>query len=135
VAACKGSDRLEARQPRGGPFGGQEGLVGHIPTINNEDFEGTVIRSPEPVVVDFYATWCGPCRLVTPILEELSDRFKKVRFYKVDIDESPEIAERYAVAGVPTLVMIKQGDEVDRKIGAHPKPALEGWLTQYAGKE
>ena len=109
--------------------------MGHIPTINSQEFEGAVINSDEPVVVDFFATWCGPCRMVTPILEELSDRFKKVRFYKVDIDESPDVAERYAVAGVPTLVMVKQGEEVDRKIGAHPRPALEGWLTQHAGDQ
>lgn len=107
--------------------------MGHIPTINSGEFEGSVINSDEPVVVDFFATWCGPCRLVTPILEELSDRFKQVRFYKVDIDESPDVAERYAVAGVPTLIMVKKGEEVDRKIGAHPRPALEGWLNQHAG--
>lgn len=106
--------------------------MGHIPVINSGEFEATVLRSEEPVVVDFYATWCGPCRLVTPILEELSDKYKQVRFYKVDIDESPDVAEQFAVAGVPTLVLIKKGEEVDRKIGAHPKPALDGWLTQHA---
>lgn len=105
--------------------------MGHLPSVSSAEFEAMVLRADQPVVVDFFATWCGPCRMVTPILEELSGRLSKISFVKVDIDESPDIAEKYAVAGVPTLVLFKNGDEVDRKVGAHPKPALEGWLGPH----
>lgn len=105
--------------------------MGHLPTVGSAEFESMVLQAPQPVLVDFYATWCGPCRMVTPILEDLAGKLDKISFVKVDIDESPDVAEKYAVAGVPTLVLFKNGDEVDRKVGAHPRPALEGWLTPH----
>jgi len=78
-----------------------------IAQVDTDDFGTAVLESDVPVVVDFYATWCGPCRLITPILEELSGRMDSVRFVKVDIDESPDVAQKYAVTGVPTLVVFK----------------------------
>jgi len=104
-----------------------------IAQVDTDDFGTAVLESDVPVVVDFYATWCGPCRLITPILEELSGRMDSVRFVKVDIDESPDVAQKYAVTGVPTLVVFKGGEEADRKVGALPKPALESWVQQYGG--
>lgn len=97
--------------------------------VSEANFEAEVLQSSIPVVVDFFAVWCGPCRLISPILDELSQAYDgKVKFVKVDIDEAPGVAERFAVANVPTLVAFKNGEEADRRVGAAPKPALEGWV-------
>ena len=108
--------------------------MGSINQVGTGEFQATVIESSTPVVVDFYATWCGPCRMIAPILEELSGTYSgKVKFVKVDIDQASELATQYAVSGVPTLVMFKGGAEADRKVGALPKPALESWVANHAG--
>ena len=104
-----------------------------VDKVGEGDFQASVLESNAPVVVDFFATWCGPCRMVAPVLEELSGSYgEKVKFVKVDIDESPKIAEQFAVTGVPTLVIFKGGQEAGRKVGAAPKPALEGWIGEHA---
>jgi thioredoxin 1 len=104
-----------------------------VQQVNEAEFQAQVLDSTVPVVVDFFAVWCGPCRLITPILDELSKTYDgKVKFVKVDIDEAPGIAERFAVANVPTLVAFKNGEEADRRVGAAPKPALEGWVKSLA---
>ena len=83
-------------------------------------------------VVDFFATWCGPCKMLTPILEELSEEMQdSVEFIKIDIDESMELAMEYQVTTVPTLVFIKDGQEVARKIGFSPKAALKEEVEKY----
>lgn len=92
------------------------------------------IRAAIPVLVDFWAPWCGPCRMVSPAVErlavELAGRLKVV---KLNTDEAPEIAGRYAVQGIPLLVLLRDGAEVDRRVGAHPQDALRAWLTPHAG--
>lgn len=105
-----------------------------VAKIAEANFHSEVEQSPQPVVVDFFATWCGPCRLIAPVLDELSVTYEgKIKFVKVDIDESPGVAEKYAITGVPTLLVIKDGQEADRKVGAHSKPSLEAWVKGYAG--
>ena len=103
-------------------------------TVTDASFADDVLLSDKPVIVDFWAEWCGPCRMIAPILEELSGSYSgKVKFVKVDIDQASELATQYAVSGVPTLVMFKGGAEADRKVGALPKPALESWVANHAG--
>lgn len=97
--------------------------------VSSGEFKSVVEESVEPVLIDFYATWCGPCRLISPILEELSTAYVgKVKFVKIDIDDAPDIAGRFAVSSVPTLLMVKGGQEADRKVGALPKPMLQSWI-------
>ncbi len=107
--------------------------MGNIAKVGEGDFKSAVLESEHPVVVDFFATWCGPCRMIAPILDELSGTYAgRVKFVKVDIDEAPGIAQEYAVTGVPTLVLFKGGEAADRKVGAAPKPTLESWVSDHA---
>lgn len=93
--------------------------------VKTADFQAKVLESPIPVVVDFFATWCGPCRMIAPILEdvvsEAGDRFKVV---KVDIDQDPQLANEYDIHSVPTLLFIKDGKVADQVLGAVPKSAI-----------
>lgn len=96
-------------------------------------FEDVVKESPVPVVVDFYADWCGPCRMVTPILEELVDVTEApVRVVKVDVDSAPGLAQRFGVRGIPTLVLMENGDELDRTVGV---PSLNGLLDWVESRQ
>ena len=99
--------------------------------LNQEQFNN--IKNENGLkVVDFFATWCGPCKMLTPILEELSEEMQdSVEFIKIDIDESMELAMEYQVTSVPTLVFIKDGQEVARKIGFSPKAALKEEIEKY----
>jgi thioredoxin 1 len=101
--------------------------------VGDGEFQAEVLQSTVPVVVDFFAVWCGPCRLIAPALEDLSKTYAgKLKFVKVDIDEAPGVAEQFAVAQVPTLVIFKDGQEADRRLGAAPKPVLDGWIKTFA---
>lgn len=90
-----------------------------------------LLQSEKLVVVDFWATWCGPCRMVAPIVEEIADQFAdKAIVAKVDVDEMGELAQRYRIMNIPTLMLFKQGQLVDKAIGARPKAALEQMLNK-----
>lgn len=97
--------------------------------ITDKNFSQDVLESNTPVLVDFWAPWCGPCRQLSPIIEEISkDLAGKVEVYKCNIDENPETPSKYAVRGIPTLMLFKDGKVVDTKVGALPKSALLEWI-------
>lgn len=86
------------------------------------DFEKDVLKSELPALVDFHADWCGPCHMIEPVIEQLAEEYRgKVRFAKLDVDANPEVAARYGVMGIPTLIVFKNGEEVSRIVGAAPK--------------
>lgn len=89
--------------------------------ITEQEFEKEVLNSEKPVVVDFFATWCGPCKMLGPVLEEVADETSDVKIVKVDIDENMELASRFGIMSVPTLVIFKKGEEIGREIGFRPK--------------
>jgi thioredoxin 2 len=85
-----------------------------------------------PVVVDFWAPWCGPCRMVSPALERLAAaNAGRMKLVKLNVDEAPELGARYGVQGIPTLVLLRDGEEVDRVVGAAPEPQLQAWLAPH----
>jgi thioredoxin 1 len=94
--------------------------------VSDAEFEEKVLKSSNPVIVDFWAPWCGPCRMVAPILKELAKEYgDKVVIAKVNTDENPQYAIQYGVQGIPTMLFVKDGDVVDRIVGAVPKPAIQ----------
>jgi thioredoxin 1 len=100
--------------------------------VTDEAFEKTVLQSSVPVIVDFWAPWCGPCRMVAPTLEKLAREFSgKLLVAKVNTDENPEWAGRYGVQGIPTMLMITNGKVIHRQVGALPEPLLREVVTQF----
>ena len=101
--------------------------------VDNSNFQAEVLDSAEPVVVDFWAEWCGPCKMIAPSLEEISNEMAgKVKVVKINIDENPEIAAKFGVRSIPTLAMFKGGEVADIKVGAAPKTALSSWISGAA---
>ena len=98
--------------------------------VKTDNFDKEVLQADKPVLVDFFATWCGPCRMVGPLVEQLSEEMSGVKFVKVNIDEEPELAARYQVESIPTFLLVKNGTVLKREIGALPKQALKQMLEE-----
>ena len=100
-----------------------------VSKVSDSDFESEVLKSTKPVVVDFWAEWCGPCRMIAPALEEIAGANDKVKIVKLNVDENPRTAEKYGIMSIPTLMLFKNGELASRQVGAAPKQKLEQWIT------
>lgn len=96
--------------------------------INNHNFQEEVIHSEKPVLVDFWASWCGPCRMVGPIIDEIAAEHPEYKVVKINIDEEPELASQYRVVSIPTLLVMKDGQVVQQSVGARPKNQILAML-------
>ncbi len=102
--------------------------------LSEGNFEEEVINSPVPVLVDFWAVWCGPCSMIAPVVDEIAKEMKgKAKVGKVNVDESPGLAGRYGIRAIPTLLVFKNGEVADQIIGVQPKAAIVAALTKAAG--
>ncbi|MEM0898872.1 MAG: thioredoxin [Pseudomonadota bacterium] len=101
--------------------------------VDTANFQSDVLGASQPVVVDFWAEWCGPCKQIAPALEELSTELgETVKIAKVNIDENPDLAAQFGVRSIPTLYMFKGGEVVDQMVGAAPKSKLSDWMKGHA---
>ena len=97
-------------------------------TVTKENFTSEVIKSEKPVLLDFWASWCGPCRMVSPIVDEIAKDRSDIKVGKINVDEQPELAGLYRVSSIPTLMVLKEGKIVNHSVGARPRAAIEAML-------
>jgi thioredoxin 1 len=101
-----------------------------VDKVTDATFDSDVLKASGPVVVDFWAEWCGPCRMIAPALEEISNSLNgKVKILKLNVDENPGTAAKYGIMSIPTLMLFKDGQLASRQVGAAPKQKLEQWIT------
>ncbi|TCT08072.1 thioredoxin [Aquabacter spiritensis] len=101
-----------------------------VEKVSDQSFEQDVLKSEAPVVVDFWAEWCGPCRMVAPVLDEVSGELgDKLKIVKLNVDENPETASKYGIMSIPTLLLFKDGKIASRQVGAAPKAKLVQWIN------
>ena len=99
-------------------------MAGHISDVSDANFQAEVLEAPEPVLVDFWAPWCGPCRVVAPVLEEIASERDDVRIVKLNVDDNQQTAAKYGVMSIPTMILFKHGQPAETIVGALPKPRL-----------
>lgn len=97
--------------------------------VTEENFEQEVLEAKQPVLVDFWAEWCGPCQMLLPTIEELADEVENAKICKVNVDEQPDLAKRYGIMSIPTLVVIKDGKTVNKVVGARTKEEIKQMLN------
>ena len=100
-------------------------MAGNLPEVTDNNFQAEVLESESPVLVDFWAPWCGPCRIIAPSLEELNDEIDNLRVVKLNVDENQQTAAQYEVMSIPTLIVFKNGQPAKKIIGAMPKKRLQ----------
>jgi len=101
--------------------------------INSNEFKNQVLDSSDDVMVDFFAEWCGPCKMLAPVLEELSSEMAgRAKILKVDVDKSPDLAQKYGISGVPTVMVFRNGAPVDKMVGFQPKQVLKSKLDKHS---
>ena len=106
----------------------------NIFSTSDDNFDADVLKSSKPVIVDFWAEWCGPCKQIAPILEEISiEKKDTLSVYKINIDENPETPQKYGVRGIPTIMIFKDGRLIDQKVGSLPKSIINEWIESNLG--
>ena len=105
-------------------------MAGNLPQITDNNFDAEVLDADKPVLVDFWAPWCGPCRVVAPVLEEIQSEREDLKIVKLDIDENPDAPGKYGVRGIPTMILFKNGQPAATQIGALPKSGLKQWIER-----
>ena len=100
-------------------------------TITSANFDAEVLHSEKPVLLDFWASWCGPCRMLSPIVDEVAEERSDIKVGKVNVDEQPDLAAQFGVMSIPTLIVFKNGEEIDRSVGALPKTRLQALLEKH----
>ena len=101
-----------------------------VPHIMEDEFDSKVLKSAKPIMVDFYADWCGPCKLAAPILDELLEEQQDVEIVKLNVDENPETPRKYGVMSIPTIILFKSGEEVDRQVGFAGRAGYEKMIEK-----
>jgi thioredoxin 2 len=128
---CGRKNRLPAAADGVPRCGNCHGPLPWLAEAGDDDFADVVERSPLPVLVDMWATWCAPCRMVSPALEQVArDLAGRLKLVKVDVDRAPKMSERFTVQAVPTLMIVQNGDVLSRRAGAAPAPALRQWVDE-----
>lgn len=106
----------------------------NVLTVTDNNFDAEVLKSNVPALVDFWAEWCGPCKALGPTIDELGDAFAgKVKVFKMNVDENPDVPAKYRIRGIPTLLLFKDGELVDQLVGAHPKATIQQMLQKHSG--